>query len=75
MTVGEYVKIHAAAMEMLEKNGIRMKDFRYVQLYEDFTVMTGCGTKVSYTVLYLSAKYKVSPAFVYRLLKRFKHTV
>lgn len=75
MSIADFIKLHKEMMNLLSKYDIRMEDFKYVDLYDDYTSMLKEGYKVSYIVCYLSDKYSISEASVYRVLKRFKITI
>lgn len=75
MSIADFIKLHKEIMNLLSQYDIRMEDFKYVDLYDDYTTMLKEGYKVSYIVCYLSDKYGISEASVYRVLKRFKITI
>lgn len=43
MRVADFVRISCGAMKMLSKFGIRMDDFKYVDLFLDYEAMNGNG--------------------------------
>ncbi|MCM1439278.1 MAG: hypothetical protein NC131_08790 [Roseburia sp.] len=49
-----------------------MEDARYIDLYHEYSHMLSDGEKVSYIVIRLADKYKVSERKVYSLIKRFQ---
>lgn len=75
MSIADFIKLHKDIMNLLSQHDIRMEDFKYVDMYDDYTAMLDEGYKVSYIVCYLSDKYRISEASVYRVLKRFKTTI
>lgn len=75
MTTADYIEMHVGGMKMLSKYGIRMDDYKYVDLYKDYALMVKNGNKVSYAVAYLADKYSMSEASVYRILRRFKAAI
>lgn len=74
MRVADFVRISCGTMKMLSKFGIRMDDFKYVDLFLDYEAMKGEGYKTTYIVACLSSKYSLSESSVYRVLKKFKIT-
>lgn len=74
MMVANFIKISYGTMKLLSKYGIRMSDFKYVELFSEYERMVEEGSKVSYIVAVLSQRYALSESSVYRILKRFKAT-
>lgn len=75
MKVADFVKISRATMILLSKYGIKIDDYRFVDLYSDFCNMVSQGDKVSYAVAIVAKKYSISETSVYRILRRFKATI
>lgn len=75
MNVGNFIKIHSGLMKTLSELGVKIDDFKYVELFADYERMASDGNKITYIVSVLANKYKVSETNVYRVLRRFKVTV
>lgn len=75
MIIADFVRISTETLKLLSKFGIRMGDFKYVELYTDYERMVSKGEKISYIVVVLASRYNISQSSVYRILKRFKTTV
>lgn len=75
MIVADFIKINSEMLKLLSRFDIKVGDFRHIDLYSDYVEMVACGNKISYVVTYLSGKYHISEASIYRILKRFKTTI
>lgn len=72
MKVIELLYFSRELLRKMQEAGIRLEDYRYVDLYSDYTRMLERGGKVSYIVAVLSDRYSVSERKVYDLIKRFQ---
>lgn len=70
MKIIDILKFNRELIKRLRETGIRLKDERYIDLYNDYTELCRNGEKVSYIVLVLSTRYAVSERTVYSLIKR-----
>ncbi|MGP1537449.1 hypothetical protein [Bacteroides heparinolyticus] len=70
MKVIDILNFNRELLKKLQDVGIRLEDYRYVDLYSDYTRMLERGGKVSYIVAVLSDRYSVSERKVYDLIKR-----
>ena len=70
MKIIDILKFNRELIKRLRETGIRLKDERYIDLYNDYTELRRHGEKVSYIVLVLSTRYAVSERTVYSLIKR-----
>lgn len=70
MTVYETLKICGCLIDNLEKAGIRLSDYKYIRLFEDYREARKRGEKVAYIVACLSAQYNVSERSIYEIVKR-----
>lgn len=75
MKIADLVKISSEAMKSLSKFGIKMDDFKYVDLFSDYEEMVSEGNKITYIVSVLSHRYAIGEATVYRVLRRFKAAI
>lgn len=75
MKIADFIRLHKSAMNFLSKRGIKMDDCKYVDMFADYEVMRTNGDKVTYIISELSAKYHISEASIYRILKRFKASI
>ena len=70
MKIAEILILGSEIMKTLHKSGVKMHDYKYVELYKDYLQMRGRGEKVTVIALVLAEKYGCSERFVYKLLKR-----
>ena len=75
MRIIELLKISAKILKLLSENDIRTSDYRYIDLYTDYTKMLKDGEKVAYIVAVLSKRYGTSESSVFRILRRFRKDV
>ena len=73
MKIIDILKFNRELIKRLRETGIRLKDERYIDLYNDYTELRRHGEKVSYIVLVLSTRYAVSERTVYSLIKLMNH--
>lgn len=72
MKIFEILNFNRELLNRLHDYGVRMEDTRYIDLYQEYSRMLSDGEKVSYIVISLADKYKVSERKVYSLIKRFQ---
>lgn len=72
MKMFEILNFNRELLIRLHDYGVRMEDTRYIDLYQEYSRMLSDGEKVSYIVVRLADKYKVSERKVYSLIKRFQ---
>lgn len=72
MTIYEILSFNKELLQRLTESGIRTEDYRYVDLFRDFTEMVQEGNKTTYAVAILSEKYAISERKVYNVLRRLR---
>lgn len=75
MRTFDLVKISKGILKLLSNLDVKIDDYKYVDLFDEYETMAKNGDKISYIVTFLSQKYNISEASVYRLIKRFKNTI
>ena len=70
MKLAELVKINGKAMEMMSSYGIRIKDYQYTDMYEEYTLMVKNKEKKEYIYTKLSEKYGIPRRTLLRIIKR-----
>lgn len=75
MTLYELISFHKELLHRLSDAGVRTGDYRYADLFRDYTEMIQAGYKVTYAVAVLSERYRVSERTVYALLRRLARNV
>lgn len=69
MKIIEVLKLNRGFLEICVATGIRPDDVRFIELYNEYKIMTDNGDKVSYAVALLSERYGISERKVYGLIK------
>lgn len=72
MTVFEVLSFNKELLGRLSLMGLKLDDYKYIDLYSDYEQMYNTGDKVTYIVSYLSVKYAISERKVYMIIKLFK---
>lgn len=70
MILAELVKINVKAMEMMSSYGIKIKDYQYTDMYEEYTMMVENNDKKEYIYAKLSEKYAIPRRTLLRIIKR-----
>ena len=70
MKVVELVKISRELLKLLSKHDVRLNDWRYVRMYEEYKTMRSNGIKYRECVRVLAEENDVSQATVERVVKR-----
>lgn len=70
MTVYDIVSLNRELLKRLHKNGIKVNDYKLLDLYNDYLQMKADGDKTSYIVAKLSNKYKVCERQVFKVVKK-----
>jgi hypothetical protein len=70
MKVIEILKLGREMMKVLQESCIKMEDYRYIEMYEEYKDIVACGGKTSYAVSVLSERYGISERKVYYLLRK-----
>lgn len=70
MTVYDIVSLNRELLKRLHKNGIKVNDYKWLDLYNDYLQMKAEGYKTSYIVAKLSSKYKVCERQVFKVVKK-----
>lgn len=71
MKVIEILKLAENFAKALQGTCIKMSDFKYIELYDEYVAIVASGAKSTYAVAVLSEKYNISERQVYYLLKKF----
>lgn len=74
MRLAEFVKINGKAMKMMSNFGIRINDYQYTEMYEDYVNILKNNEKKEYIYTVLSEKYKIPRRTLLRIIKRFSST-
>ncbi len=71
----DFLKINREILKLMSKCDLRMTDFNYVELWNDYASMLRDKEKVSYILYFLSKKYGASESTIKRIIKRFNSEV
>ena len=66
----DLVKFSGEMIKKLHKNGIRVDDYQFLPMIQDYERMKANGEKTTYAVMVLSARYKMSERKIYKVLSR-----
>lgn len=75
MKAVELVKISSEAMKVMSDCGIKVSDWEFVEMYEEFVEMRRRQEKFRYVVAVLAERYKVSESTVRRVVGRMSREV
>ncbi len=70
MKVVEILKLGSEILKVLQESCIKVDDYKYVEMYEEYKEIVECGGKSSYAVAVLAEKYGISERKVYYLLQK-----
>ncbi|KAA6336881.1 hypothetical protein EZS27_014992 [termite gut metagenome] len=70
MKVFEILSFNKELLKRLSTTGVKVTDYAYVDLYNDYLKMRNAGEKMTYIVAVLSDKYAVSERQVYCVIDR-----
>lgn len=75
MKLYELMKISSDLLEILSKNGILVKDVRYIEFYSDYFRMREEGYKVFGILEELCRKYHISESKARRLIRKLSQDI
>ena len=70
MKLVELVKISMEALKLMSKHDVKLEDYRFVGMYEEFHNMRKLGVKYRAAIKTLAEDYKVSKATIERVIRR-----
>lgn len=70
MKVKDYLKFLGEALKRMHDFGIKIDDYKYISLIEDYERMKEDGEKTTYAVAVLSERYKICDRKIYKILAR-----
>ena len=71
----ELIKFNAEILQRLQENGIKLSEWQYVKLYEDYEQMIAEGVKRTAIAMILAERYSMSERQVYNVVKHLKAIV
>ena len=75
MEIAEIVKIGRELLKLMSENDVRIGDWKYLKMYEEYKRMRENGVKYRYAVSELSTSYNISRSNVERIIRRLGKTV
>ena len=72
MTIYEMMRMNRFLLEVLDSNGMNVKDVKYLPMYEEYRRMVREGHKMIYIVAFLSEEYGLAESTVYRIVAKMK---
>lgn len=70
MNYSDLVRAARSLLQAIDENGVNVKDWRMLDLYDDYMRMKAEGHKLQYITYYLCDQYGVGTATVSRVVKR-----
>lgn len=71
MTKYELIKAMRSTLRVLDENEIKGRDYRFVDMYEDWMRLKSEGHKYIYIIHYLAQQYELSESSVERTIRKF----
>lgn len=71
----DLLKISEGVLKRLSKVGVKVDDFKYIEMYGKYTDMKQKGHKRDYINAKLANKYNISETTVYRIICRLEKQV
>ena len=75
MMLAELVKFNSSWMKLMSSFGIRMNDYQYLKLYNDYLQMVRNGEKKEYIYAVLKERYGIPKRTIQRIVKRMRNIV
>ena len=70
MKVYEIISLAPEMLKTLHESGIKPDDYKYINLYHEYTKIKKQGNKTVYAVAVLSSRYGICERKVYKIIKR-----
>lgn len=75
MKVYELLSFNKELLSKIHIAGLKVEDYKYVDLYNEFLCLKKQNEKVTYIVNHLSDKYKISERQVYSIVNRMQKDI
>lgn len=72
MKVADLVKFSADMLKQLHENGIKVDDYKFLDMYREYERLKHEGNKTVFIVAKLSERFGVCERLVYKVLRRFR---
>lgn len=70
MLIAELLKFNGKLLKYLSENGIRINDYQYSELFDEYTCMVSNNEKKEYIYAKLSEEYNIPRRTLLRIIKR-----
>lgn len=74
MKIFEVLSFNRELLARLSAAGVRLGDYKYLDLYNDYKQMVAQGEKVTYVVTVMAERYSISERQVYKVIHRMEAT-
>lgn len=75
MEIAKIIELGQGLLKLLSENDVRIGDWKYIKLYDEYKNMRANGIKYRYAVAQLAAMHNISRAKVERIIRRFSQNV
>ena len=75
MKIFEVLTFNRELLARLSAAGVRLADYRYLDLYGDYKQMVARGEKVTYAAMVTAQRHSISERQVYKIVRRMESTV
>lgn len=75
MKVYELLFFNKELLEKLFNAGVRVSDYKYVEIYNEYVRLKGDGLKVAYIVSYLAEQYNASERKIYNVISKMENVI
>lgn len=75
MKAVDFLRIASELLKRMSNVDLRLDDYKYIELYEEYMIMRGENEKVDYILYFLSNKYGLSESTIKRIVKRLSKEV
>lgn len=75
MNAVELLKIARETLKVMSDSGLKLEDYAYVGMYEEYREMRRRNDKYRYAIAFLSEKYNVSESKAKRIIRRFESSL
>ena len=75
MKVYELLGFNKELLKRFHQIGIKLEDYKYIELYKEYNELLTSGDKVTYIVMVLAEKHGVSERQIYNIVSKFSKDI
>lgn len=75
MKIVEFLRIGYELLKLMSNFGLKCEDYKYIEMYDEYSRLRSNGEKTDYILAVLSDKYKLSESTIKRVIRRFSKEV